>query len=265
MTNEERSVKLDELHKKYQAMAEAIELDSKYEPMEMFYKRLFVDYFWWKGDDVGHKVLQCITDAKPKQVIDVSKLSRDPMYYNRNEIYIENIDKYYEQCYREEIQKHLQCIIDEDKRNELYDKYRLYKETYVRPDFDLINEMIEEYFNRFCELIKQYVIEDLKIWDYKVVSFEQEFKELEERVYKWADEWNSMTPFERMMNNFLNRETAPTLKEGYVVLFFCLAIEFIFNHFYSWWIITIIIFLCWRKKEIDKYHGRGNKKDLWKW
>ena len=256
--------RLEEIENIYPEKAKQIELNPKYEAIRNIYESLFIDNFYFDMTAIDTNVKDYIDKNHPKPPVDVSKLSIDPLYYvKRAKIYTDHIDECFESCYRKMIQKKLKPFIDEDERNERYGRIRL--GWCKKLDIDLVNEMIEGYFNQFCELSKECMIEYNKAFGYKVISKEEENKELAEAISKWADEWNSMTPFERMMNNFLNRETAPTLKEGYVVLFFCLAIEFIFNHFYSWWIITIIIFLCWRKKEIDKYHGRGNKKDLWKW
>jgi len=73
---------------------------------------------------------------------------------------------------------------------------------------------------------------------------------------------------DNLCSNFTHRKKAPTLTEGWIILIVIMLFEIILIDTIPLWLLTIIIFLLWRRNEIRKYNGMYTKKerdkvDLW--
>lgn len=77
----------------------------------------------------------------------------------------------------------------------------------------------------------------------------KELEELEEKVA-------NMTKVEKFALNFSLSKTAPTLFGGYVVLICLLVFEGFFFKRLTLWVCTILMFIAWRKKQIEIYNGK---------
>ena len=86
--------------------------------------------------------------------------------------------------------------------------------------------------------------------------FAERRKEMIERLDKIEQKMNEMSSFDWFMYRIANRKTAPTLFGGYVVLIGLLIFEGFFFQRFTLWVCTIIMFLAWRKKQIDIYNGK---------
>ena len=265
-----------EIKDKYTEIINTIELDPKYESIKLAYKGIFIENFiayanWARqsmmeiidkrdrdkyGKDIDSYSYRTYRDEQGKTV---PHLDGSGGY--RKQMYQEDLDELYKPCCYDRIKQEYEAI----KSINYYNN-------------DLLSEMFGKYINQFVNLLYDMYYEQIKahVYDDVLVSRAEEeriAKEKEqiaiEEARRQLEEYNKKPGWEKWIDDkltrFVNREKAPTLPEGYFVLFVCLGIEFIFNHRVSWWILTISIFLCWRKREIDKFHGRGNKKDPWKW
>ena len=80
-------------------------------------------------------------------------------------------------------------------------------------------------------------------------------REEEQQAHQRAiDEWNSLSTFQQRRIINRSKKKPATLAEGWVVFIILLLVESIFYGAVAGWIGTTILFLIWRRAEIDKYN-----------
>ncbi len=120
-------------------------------------------------------------------------------------------------------------------------------------DEETTNKEIAHAFSlvpKFKEQLKQDIVPYLISKGYVVTFREAEQVDRQKAI----DEWNSLSKFEQRRIINQSKKKPATLAQGWVIFIILLLVESIFYGAVGGWIATTILFLIWRRCEIDKYN-----------
>lgn len=163
-------------------------------------------------------------------------------------IYFDELDKYFDICINSKwfTNRGYTNIVDYQRRNIPRNMSPEKRKQYLN---DLNNTL---------ELIRKDIIRYLRInfgtiltnYGVSIVSREQERAALE----RAQREWNEKSLAEKIIINNTNVVKPQTLTEGWIIYIICLIFEIILVNTPGLWFMTTVIFLAWRRNEINKYN-----------
>lgn len=128
-----------------------------------------------------------------------------------------------------------------------YDRYNMTKDQMIQEIEKIKETLLPKFVEEIKRDYKKYYTNDGKI---KYISKQSEHQLLLREI----DEYNNKSSIEKIVLNHCDGRTAPTLTTGWIVFIFLLFIEAFFFGRIAAWILTTIMFIIWRKKEIDNYN-----------